>query len=384
MPPDITRRRLLGAAAVAACAAPAAATGVAGSLCDAAHLSGRYFGCAARADQLAADAPFKACVAHECGSLTPELELKWAALETRRGRLDFSRLDALVDFARATGKGVHGHTLIWHRSIPDWAQGELQNPADWGLMQRHFAAVMPRYGGTITRWDVVNEPIDPAGAEGLRESPFLRAFGPDYVRRALETARQIAPNGKLMINEYGLEFDDAESRSRRAALLKLVDRLKQRGAPLDGIGLQAHLEPARGKLSQRALAAFLKELADRGLFLSVSELDVKEADYALPADKRDAAVAEVTQAFLEVALAQPAVVGVTTWGLSDRYSWLQVTPADLQRHPGAWRDGSNPGLNRGLPLDSSLQPKPMYQALITAFRGAPSKAALALSSDRSL
>jgi endo-1,4-beta-xylanase len=339
----------------------------------AARLSGRYFGCAARLDQLSADADFKAAVARECGSLTPERDLKWAALEPRRGELDFARLDALVDLARGGGKTVHGHTLVWHRSVPDWAEGALQAPDGWGLVQRYFGSVMPRYGDAIAHWDVVNEPIDPAAPGGLRASPYLRAFGPGYVRRALETARLFAPRARLMINEFGLEYDDADGRARRAALLKLVDRLRRQGAPLDGVGLQSHLDLRRGRIAQRALAGFLGELAARGLVIAVSELDVKEADYILPAAKRDAAVAAATRNYLEVALAEPRVVGVTTGGLSDRYSWLEVTPADLRRWPNAWRDGTSPGLNRGLPLDASLRPKPMYRALLAAFRAAGGK-----------
>jgi endo-1,4-beta-xylanase len=371
VPPDINRRSVL--AAMAALPVETPANGPPQTLCAAARLSGRDYGCAARLDRLEADGDFKAALAHECGALTPELELKWAAVEPRRGELDFRRMDALTEFARQTGKSVHGHTLVWHRSIPDWAQAALQGPDDWTLVQRYFASVMPRYGEAIARWDVVNEPIDPAQADGLRDSPYKRAFGPDYVRRALETARLFAPRAKLMINEYGLEYDEAEDRPRRAAFLRLVDQLRGQGAPLDGVGLQSHLNLGKGRLSQKSLSAFLRELAQRDLFIRITELDVKEADYAMSVERRDAAVAALTRAYLEAALDEPNVIGVTTWGLSDRYSWLEVTPSDLQRRPDAWRDGSSPGLNRGLPLDSSLERKPMYQAMLAAFRTAGGK-----------
>lgn len=375
MPPDLNRRRVLAAMAALPVDGPGGAEPAPASLRAAARLSGRWYGGAARLDHLQGDADFRAALVRECGVLTPELELKWAALEPRRGELDFRRMDALIDFARQAGVAVHGHTLVWHRSIPDWAQAAMQGPADWRLIERYFASVIPRYGEAITRWDVVNEPIDPAAADGLRDSAYKRAFGPDYVRRALETARVFAPNAKLMINEYGLEYDDAEDRPRRAAFLRLLDRLQAKGAPLDGVGLQSHLNLGKGRLSQTSLRAFLHELAARGLFVSVSELDVKELDYASPVERRDAAVAALAQAYLDAALDEPRMVGVTTWGLSDRYSWLEVTPADLRRFPGAWRDGSTPGVNRGLPLDAALQRKPMYQAMLAAFAAAPGKTA---------
>jgi endo-1,4-beta-xylanase len=49
-----------------------------------------------------------------------------------------------------------------------------------------------------------------------------------------------------------------------------------------------------------------------------------------------------------------------------------VTPEDYARHAGAWKAGIGPGLNRGLPLDASMRRKPMYHAISSAFRRAPS------------
>lgn len=371
----LTRRALLAAMPGLGAGAALGEPYEAGTLAAAAQASGREFGCAVSAAQLAGDPAFRAAVARECATLTPELDLKWTAVEPHRGELAFAPMDQLIDFARAAGKGVHGHTLIWHRSTPPWAAAALAEPGGWSLVRRRFSAVMSRYGELIGRWDVVNEPIDPDGAGGLRDSPFRRAFGDDYIRRALETARRLAPNAKLLINEFGLDYDDAEDRARRRAFLGLVDRLKSAGAPLDGVGLQAHLHLGKGRLSQRALRDLLHELAARDLFILVTELDVKETDYALAPDRRDALVADLTKSYLDAALEEPKVIGVTTWGLSDRYSWLQVTRADLERRPDAWRDGTSPGANRGLPLDAALRPKAMHEAMMAAFRSAGSKSA---------
>ncbi|MDE2487616.1 MAG: endo-1,4-beta-xylanase, partial [Alphaproteobacteria bacterium] len=234
--------------------------------------------------------------------------------------------------------------------------------------------VMPRYADLTTRWDVVNEPIaEDHGVDGLRASPFLAAFGPDYIRRALETARAAAPHAKLAINDFGFERDTPIDEVRRRRLLRLLGDLIKTGAPLDIVGLESHLDLGVKRLPAERLAAFLREIAARGLAIHVTELDVKEADYPLPAARRDERVARAVKGYLEVVLAQPATRSVTTWGLTDRYSWLEVTPADLARFPNDWKDGSSPGLNRGLPLDSDLRPKPMRQALIEAFAAAARK-----------
>ena len=55
-----------------------------------------------------------------------------------------------------------------------------------------------------------------------------------------------------------------------------------------------------------------------------------------------------------------AVKAVMSFGLTDRYTWLQE---DLPREDGAAR--------RPLPFDEDLQPKPAYHALAHSLRDAP-------------
>lgn len=329
-----------------------------------------FFGAAVRPDQLEAEGDLRQAVLAECSCITPELALKWGAVEPSRGRLVLQPMDALRDFAAKSGKRMRGHTLMWHRSVPDWAQAALQERADWGLISSYFDAVITRYGGAIKQWDVVNEPIDPGHrSDGLRENAFLKAFGPDYIARALVEARRLAPQGELLINEYGLEYDLSEERQRRNALLKLIERLKASGTPLDGVGLQAHLDLRKGRVATSTIKAFMRELAGFGLSIMITELDVKEAQYADSAAARDRMVSDEVRRYLDVALEQPAVAGLATWGLSDRHSWLEVTKADYARFPHAWKDGGGPGLNRGLPFDASMQRKPMYFAIQAALLG---------------
>jgi endo-1,4-beta-xylanase len=276
-------------------------------------------------------------------------------------------MDALANFALAHHKKLHGHTLVWHKSVPHWARSLIDKNGGWSLVQRYFEAVFLRYGHAIAQWDVVNEPIETGyRMDGLRNSIYLQAFGPDYVARALWEARRLAPQAKLMINEFGLEYGTRLEHDRRYHFLKLLERLKRAGVPLDGVGLQAHLDLSKGALATDALQRLVQEIADLGLFILISELDVKEFDYVLPVEQRDARVADETRRYLSAVLDHPAVRGVTTWGLSDRHSWLQVTKEDLARYPGAWKDGTSPGVNRGLPLDYSLKRKPMYRAIADA------------------
>lgn len=323
---------------------------------DRAGRADMLFGAAVRASHLRADADFRAAIERECSVITPELELKWAWLEPLRGQLSFTDADQIASFAARTGKAMHGAALLWHLSIAPWAAEALADNPDWMIVRRFIASVIPRYGEVTTTWDVINEPMDMGHRmDGLRPSPYLAAFGPDYIRRALEDARTFAPKARLFVNEFGLDYDFPVERDKRYLLLKLLEGLKKSGTPIDGLGMQAHLELAKqDRFDAKVLAQFFDDIGSLGLEIRISELDVKEADGTLPVAARDARVADAVRRYLDVAMANRAVGTIGCWGLSDRYSWLEPP-------------GGKVGANRGLPLDGALRPKPMYHAISEAY-----------------
>ncbi|WP_168990526.1 endo-1,4-beta-xylanase [Aureimonas flava] len=372
----LDRRRVLGGALALALgqpARPARAAPADTSLREAAARSGRHFGTAMRAEFLAAEPDLGAATVAECSQLTPELSMKWEAIAFHNGEANYASADALVRFARENAMAVHGHTLLWHRSIPAWAADALSTDGDWGVVARHIAATVGRYRDTVASWDVVNEPIDTGRRmDGLREGVLLSAFGPDYIRRALEAAGEAAPAARLFLNDYGLDYEIPVEKDRRYLLLKLAERLRAAGVPLHGVGIQAHLDLAKGPFDERAFAGFLADLAALGLELRITELDVREQDYLAPAPLRDRLIADHVKRYLDVALDCPAVRGVTTWGLSSRHSWLEIEPAALDFY---WRvsagQGPGPGFNRGLPFDSDMRPTPMREAILAALERRP-------------
>jgi endo-1,4-beta-xylanase len=193
---DPTRRACLSATAgfllaATGWGAKAGAEGADASLARVAAEAGRYYGSAVRIGRIAADDQYREAILRECAYLTPELEMKWDAVERIRGEWSLAPVDDLMSFARANGMKVRGHTLLWHRSVPDWADDFLLEHKDWSPVRNYFSAVISRYGDEIGQWDVVNEPIDTGyRMDGLRENVFLKAFGPDYIRRALDDARR--------------------------------------------------------------------------------------------------------------------------------------------------------------------------------------------------
>lgn len=323
----------------------------------------RLFGTAVQPAQLVPGTPLETSIRRDCQLLVPEFHGQWSAVEWVSGEPYHGNYDAIVAYARTTGKKVRGHALIWEQMTPDWARKEMTETRDWVTVKRHFATLLPRYRGKIGEWIVVNEMIDTeSGDRDLRRNSFQQAYGNDYIARALETARDLDPEAKLMINDYSLSQDNPVDAARRTAMLRLVESLKNRGVPIDSVGMQGHIELAKGPIAQREVADFMAKLAAMGVEIGITELDVLEADRNISLERRDQEVADAVQSLLEVACEQPAVKSIVTWGLSDRDSWLQ------EREPQTkLAQGRSPvdvrQLNRGLPFDGDMRAKPMRGVL---------------------
>jgi endo-1,4-beta-xylanase len=364
----VIRRRLAlaGMGALAGCAAPPARAQEA-PLRQLARARGMVFGTAVRADLLASDPALAALVAREAELLVPEWEGKWDALQPEEGRFDFAPLQAIIAFAQRHQQRVRGHALIWHIATPAWLDAALRDGPNRAaaLMEAHFTAVLRETRPAIRDWDVLNEVIsnppgsdNPSATEGdLRPTPWLAALGPGYLERALRLARQLDPTLRLTLNDYGVEADTPHAEAKRQRLLRVVRGLIQRNAPLDAIGIQAHLQ-MRDPFRPEPFIAFLRALRELGLAVLITELDVREPDQLAPSlAERDVAVADYTQRFLSAAAAGGART-ILTWGLTDRDSWL-VKEAGVARQDGQ--------LTRGLPFDDALRPKPMRDAIARAF-----------------
>ncbi|MBA2469614.1 MAG: endo-1,4-beta-xylanase, partial [Chloroflexia bacterium] len=321
------------------------------------------------------DDTYPALVNHEAAILFTEDDLLWYKLRpTPDADLDFSFGDQFFALAEAQQQLVFGAHLVWDEGFGEgWTEDDL-----WGLdeatartlLYDTLEAVVDRYRGRAAGWIVVNEVIDAHEADGLRRDyPWYETIGPSFIAESFELAHATDPDALLVLNEFGFEtdneFDAAADRQRNALIV--LDSLLDANVPVNAFGVQAHLDAFdfAERFDADGYSQFLSELADRGLAILITEMDV--LDDGLPADiaVRDAAVAEAYQRYLEVALAEPAVASLMTFGLTDRYTWLQE---DYPREDGEPR--------RPLPFDEELQPKPAYDALFTTLESAPSRPAV--------
>lgn len=327
-----------------------------------ARRKGLFFGSAVNEELLKSDPALMARIDAECGIVVGEAAFKWADLHPEPERYDFTRADALLAWANSRKIWVRGHTLAWHEGNPDWLEPAVTAATAEKLLTGHIKAVAGHFAGKLQHWDVVNEALHPDDNQpfGLRNSLWFKALGPAYLDIAFHATRDADPKALRVLNEFGTDYAIDWQERRRGALLNLLADLLRRGVPVQAVGLQAHLDAGETTLDQKILSRFIADIASMGLKVIVTELDVR--DQRLPADirSRDTAVADHARAWLDAVLPNPAVLGVLSWGMSDRRSWLNekfARPDKLAQ--------------RALPLDVDLNRKRLWGAIAAAIDAAP-------------
>ncbi len=309
-------------AAGAGLAAPDA--GLAGSAAGASGRARVKLGAAVNHGYLfdAGDPTYAATFVQEFDSLTPEYELKLDQLLPREGAYDFAVADRLVDYAEKTGKEMRGHTLVWHEALPPWILARSWTREELlALLEQHVTTVVGRYRGRLAEWDVVNEALADDGT--WRHSIWYDVIGPDYIEAAFRFARAADPGARLYYNDYGAEWMNAKSDE----ILALAKRLRALGL-VDGVGFQSHFS-AGWHPSEAELAANLARFSAAGLEVAVTELDVKMDSPSATLDEKLRSEADIYGAVARACQAEPACKRVTTWGITDRYSWMPATSAPL-------------------------------------------------------
>ena len=344
----------------------APSTGVTGPASLGAHAAahGILYGCAVDVRALAADTAYATLIQDQCRIVVAENSMKWGPLRPTPTTYNFDPADALVDFAERNRMKIRGHNLAWHRDNPRWFDATATATNARQMLVSHIETVVGRYAGRMHSWDVVNEAIEvkDGRADGMRNSIWLQLAGDDYIELAFRTARDADPQALLTYNDYGIEAETPEAEQKRQAVIGMLRRMVARRVPVDAVGVQSHLSamaaPASGTgpTYGDGLMRFIAAARELGLQVFVTEMDVN--DRAVPANIpfRDAAVAATYKQYLDLILTDPAVRAVLTWGITDKYTWLN--------HEGTRSDGQT---ERDLPFDPDCHPTPAFFAMRDAF-----------------
>jgi len=199
-----------------------------------------------------------------------------------------------------------------------------------------------------------------------QSSQWYATIGEDYIAQAFRYARDADPNVKLYYNDY-YNYHPV----RRQAIYEMLAGLLADGVPIDGVGLQCHLNLAPGTdpneqsyhQTPENLATAIEMYSSLGLDVQITEMDLSlylrgityTPDMFYTPENVTPELfqqqAERYRAFFEVFRAHYDVISsVTFWGVADDNTWLSEFSSGRKDFP--------------LLFDDQHQPKPAFDAIM--------------------
>jgi endo-1,4-beta-xylanase len=208
------------------------------------------------------------------------------------------------------------------------------------LLKTTIEQIAGHFKGKVRGWDVINEMFadGPAGtirnnmntANATANDVFVWSeyLGRDFGVKAFSYAAAADPAAKLFINDYNLEYSTAKLDS----LIAYVAEIRARGAKVDGIGTQMHVNI---NTSKSQIDNHFVKLAATGLLVHVSELDIgvntSNAPGLVFTETLEIAQADMYNYIITSYMRhvpRPQRYGVTIWGVLDNQSWRYNNGAD--------------------------------------------------------
>ena len=314
-------------------------------------------------------------IAAQFNTISPENVLKFEVVHPRLDAYNFEPGDRYVAFGEKNKMFIVGHCLVWHSQTPRWvfqdADGKpLTRDSLLERMHDHIHTVVGRYKGRIAGWDVVNEALNEDGT--MRQSPWLKIIGDDYILKAFQFAHEADPQAELYYNDYNLENEP-----KRKGAIELIRKLKAAGAPITAVGLQGHDHMDWPTAEQQA--ATIEAFAALGVKVNITELDVdilprtqrqNSSDVSataaatvnsnpytggLPDEVQQALAKRYADLFRVFVAHKDSITRITFWGVTDGDSWLNNFPTRGRT-------------NYPLLFDRQGKPKPAFDAVIQTTR----------------
>ena len=238
---------------------------------------------------------------------TLENNFKWVALEGDWGpsfTLDGAK--KAVAWLAERNIPTRGHVLIWPgwNNLPKSLRADEKNPeVIRQKVDQRIRGIVTEMKGKLPQWDVMNEPFD--------NHDLIDMLGENEMVKWFKIARAADPKAKLFINDYAIISGGGGDTPHRQHYEKTIQFLLDKGAPLDGIGLQGHF--GSSLTGPEDLMELLDRYARFKKPLYVTEYDVVVDDEKVAAD--------YTRDFYTILFSHPSVDGIIMWGFWDGAHW---------------------------------------------------------------
>ncbi|WP_436234521.1 fibronectin type III domain-containing protein [Paenibacillus sp. LjRoot153] len=238
-------------------------------------------------------------------SVVMENEMKWQWWEQDR-----NRTVNLYNWLGANHFDIRGHALLWDGStrLPADIPGLVSNKTSLEKrIQDHFHELAGFFRGRLYNWDVLNEPV--------LNSMIRNTYADQGALMAnwFKMAKEADPAAKLYVNETQILGVDAPVIANFSGILQ---SMKDNGAPIDGIGIQAHFGST--PVSPMAFYNQLTHFTEYAPDIAITEFDVNSP--------KEDIQGEFTRDILLASFSHPNVKSFTMWGFWDGAHWQNNAP----------------------------------------------------------
>lgn len=280
-----------------------------------AALSSAMFGWRARTEDAER---YKKVFLENFNSAVTENAFKWAQMERRRGQVDYSIVDSILEWGEANEIPVRGHCMFWgvRGRVQDWVKG-LDDAGLRKTLRERAVTIARKYRGRVAEFDLNNEM--------LHQNYYEERLGKDITRDMARWVREGDPDAVIYLNDYDILTGRLVDR-----YVAQARRLLEAGVPLGGIGAQGHLHG--DSFDPEALRRSLDALAGTGLPIRVTEFNMpgqRSRHYGKRgtrlSSEEEEAKARALVDYYRICFAHPAVEGILMWGFWEGANWIPVS-----------------------------------------------------------
>ena len=278
---------------------------------------------------------------------TPNWYFTDGGLHPARDQYNFAQMDEVVGFAEQHKMAIQAHHFLWgeEKWLPEWLKkGNFSHDELNQIIRDHIHTVGSKYKGRIAEWTVVNEAFTRGQhMYGLRDWWADATGGQQYIDDAFTWAREADPNAKLILNDFQNEqYNDVSN-----AMYDYIKGAKARGVPIDGIGMQMHIDGTHPPTKDEVISN-MKRFGDLGVRVYVTEFDVNMNDLPAGNKEKDEVEGRIYYEMMRACIESKVCNSFAILGITDAETWYNYMGLS----------GSRP-----LPFDTFYQPKPAYYKL---------------------
>ncbi|HEX5455739.1 MAG TPA: endo-1,4-beta-xylanase [Candidatus Saccharimonadales bacterium] len=248
-------------------------------------------------------------------------------------RFDFSKADPIVEFAEKHNMSVQMHHLVWGDDfvLPAWlTEGKFNKQQILDILHKHITTIVKHYKGRIKEYTVVNEAFtENQHVYGLRNW-WAEHIGNDmkYIDDYFIWAHRADPKAKLLLND----FNDQTKNSVSDAIYKYVKAAKARGVPIDGVGMQMHIDASQPSKKQDVIDN-MKRFGKIGVPVYVTEFDVNTNSVKGSDAYKNRLESKITYDMVRACIESKACISFDAFGVTSRNDLIKkITRANSRAY----------------------------------------------------